>query len=313
MNSTDRGFPESAGGGSIVHHITSYRSWWWRRAPFRQAITLSPGWVPVTSEQAQEHAATIFMDYLNATNLKDAQSATTEDAILANALAVGAAPYTSFGYGPVVDGTLIQKHPSIALQDGDFDSSITVMTGHVTNESPSFAPPFVKTDDELTSFLYSLFPTADSSAIDYIIGNLYPTPGINRTMNVVADIGFTCNVAYLSKAFNGDIYNYKFTVPPALHGSDVPYAFYNGPDLEDVPGGIYYGPSGPVSVGLAQVLQGYIVNFVKNGDPNGPGLAKFPRGDKDATMLTLGTDGVGVTPDDAENQRCKWLQSMPYA
>lgn len=252
------------------------------------------------------------MDYLNATNLEEAQNATSEAAILANAQAVGAAPYTSFGYGPVVDGTLIRKHPSIALEDGDFDRSITVMTGHVTNESPSFAPPFVRTNNQLTSFLYGLFPTADPSAIDYIVRRLYPEQGLNRTLEVVADIGFTCNVAYLSQAYNGKIYNYEFRVPPALHGSDLPYVFYNGPDLEDVSSGIYDGPSGPVSVELAQVMQGYIVNFVKHGDPNGPGLPKFPRGDEDAGMVTFGVDGVGVAPDDTNNPRCKWLQSMPY-
>lgn len=253
------------------------------------------------------------MDALDVETLQEAQNATTEAVIHANALAVGAAPYTSFGYGPVVDGTLVEKHPSIALKDGDFDSSVTVMTGHVTNESPSFTPPNVETNDELISFLYSLFPTADPVEVDHLVRTVYPKPGLNRTLQVIADIGFTCNVAYLSEAFNGEIYNYKFTVPPALHGSDVSYAFYNGPGLEDVSGGVYDGPSGPVNVELAQVIQGYIVNFVKNGDPNGPGLPQFPRGDEDPSMLTFGADGVGVAQDGTNNPRCKWLQGMPYA
>lgn len=220
--------------------------------------------------------------------------------------------WSTFRFGPVVDGTYVPDHPSASLHYGDFNSNLSIMTGHVADESSLFTPPFVKSDQELTDFLYYLYPMVGDWIVDYMVDTLYPQPGINRTMKILSDIGFVCNVDYLLKAFCGQTYNYKLTIPPATHGSDLAYLFYNGPSPEDVDGGIYNGPLGPALVDVALVFQQYVVNFVKYGDPNGPGLPPFPRADEDTNMLTFDVDGVGVAPDDTDNKRCEWLQSVPY-
>lgn len=273
---------------------------------------MSGGWVPITSDAQQISATNLFLDKLNATTVQEARDAASEEVILANALAVGAAPWTSFSYGPVVDGTYVPNHPSILLSNGDFHRGLDIMTGHVESETPSFTPSFVRTNTQFREFLHGLFPASEESAIDYMTDTLYPNPGINRTLESVADIGFTCNVDYIRKAFSGKTYNYKWMVPPALHASDLAYAFYNGPDPEDVDGGVTDTPLGPVQAQLAVTFQEYIVNFVKHGDPNGRGLPRFPRADEATSMLTFGTDGVGVAPDDTNNERCDWLQSVPF-
>ncbi|MBE3048741.1 carboxylesterase family protein [Candidatus Bathyarchaeota archaeon] len=303
-------FIESAGGGSIIHHITSYGGW--DPVPFQRAFTLSAGWVPVTTDQQQVDSAKHFLDYLNVTTIQEAQEASTESAILANAMAIRAAPWSTFRYGPVVDSLYVPDHPSILLHDGDFRADVSVMTGHVMDESSLFTPPFVKTDQDLTDFLYGLYPTAEDGVVDYMVDNLYPDPGIKRTMKILSDIGFVCNVNYLRKAFCGQTYNYKFRIPPAIHSSDMAYVFYNGPGPDEVDGGLYDGPLGPVIVEVALVLQQYVVNFIKYGDPNGPGLPLFPRADENTTMLTIDTDGMGVAAADTDNERCEWLQSVPY-
>ena len=261
-----------------------------------------------------------FLDYLNVTTIQEAQEASTESVISANAMAIRGAPWSTFRFGPVVDGIYVTDHPSISLHDGDFPPDISVMTGHVTDEASVFTPPFVKTNEDLTDFLNGLYPTAEDGVVDYMVDKLYPDPGINRTMNILSDIGFVCNVNYLRKAFYGQTYNYKFRIPPAIHSGDLAYVFYHGPDLDEVDDGIYDGPLGPVIVEIALVLQKYVVNFIKYGDPNGRGhgrghgrgLPPFPRADENTTMLTIDTDGMGVAKDDTDNERCEWLQSVPY-
>ena len=252
----------------------------------------------------------VFLKKLSVDSIGQAQDCTSDDAILANALSIGSAPWSTFRYGPAPDGAYVPIHPSIALRDGNFSrNGLEIMTGHNSFESPFFTPPFVRSDKDLAGFLSGLFPDARESDIGNIL-QLYPKPGINRTIDLLSDVAFACNNHYITKAFRGRTYNFKFLVPPSVHGSELAYIYYNGPDA--VPGGIYVGDRGPVLVDAAVVMQRYVVNFVRGGDPNGPRGPPFPRADEGGTMLAVGAEGVQVAPDDTNNPRCEWFQGMPY-
>ncbi|KAJ0383673.1 hypothetical protein COL922a_009997 [Colletotrichum nupharicola] len=270
-----------------------------------------PEQIPVTSQYEQENSTNSFLQLPNVTTVEEAQNSSTEEVILANAKAVRSSKWISTTYGPVIDGGLGPALPGISLLKGEFDHNVSVMTGHAANEGANFSPPFVETNDQMAAMIREAWPTIEEPVVSYILDEIYPEPGVNRTMLYVAELGFACNVNYLARAFGNNTYNYEFRVHPGVHGSDFPYAFYNGPD--EVEGGIYVGSLGPVIVDVARTLQGYIVNFVKSGNPNGLSLPEFPVSGANAGMLAFNNSGVSVVGDKTANERCLWLQKALYA
>lgn len=299
----------SAGAGSIVHQMTAYGG---RKAPYQRAIPLSTGYVPLASGPQMEDATQTFLGHLGVETVKEARQMSSADLILANAKTIGASQWTSFTFGPTVDGDLVPALPGISFTNGQFDQDVAVMTGHTAHEGPVFSPPNVTTNADFTAYIESLFPAHQDGAVEYMLSELYPEETIDRTLQVIGDIGIACNTDYLRRAYNNQTYNYRFDVAPGIHASDIPYLFYSGPEPEDVDGGIWVGPSGYVQAALARVLQGYVVNFSKFGDPNGAGLPLFPVSGTNQSMQFLEASGVTVRRDTTANGRCAWLQKGPY-
>ena len=116
----------------------------------------------------------------------------------------------------------------------------------------------------------------------------------------LADVVFQCNNDYLNRAFNGDTYAYKFSVPPALHGYDIPYTFYNG------------NSSSVSNETVALALQDYITSFTQNGSPDssvGPVLGRYGKQER---ILNLGLSNITAGHDDTANRRCRFWQNVPY-
>lgn len=272
---------------------------------FQRAIALYSGYVPVTSNFQQENATETFYKHLNVSSLAEAREASSEAVILANAEVIGRASYTNFPFGPVLDGSLIPQHPSIAFLTGGFNRDVQVMTGHSVNEAVTFAAPYVETDEEFEEFLRELYPTIRDPVVNYIKQELYPGENVNRTINFVSDNGMKCNTDYLRRAYGRQTYGYEFQIPPSFHGSDFPYYFYSGPDPEDV-------GEGNALPSVARILQRYIINFVKHGDPNGEGLDEFPAAGEESLMLAITEDGMTVARDATDSEQCRWLQKVLY-
>lgn len=146
----------------------------------------------------------------------------------------------------------------------------------------------------------------------YITNTLYPptfdgsqaqnyTNQIARADAITSELVFTCNTFYLDKAYNNQTYAYYFTVPPAIHGQDIPYTYYNGPNPANVP-----------NPKIAIALQEYITSFAMGGNPNEQGVKHFPMYGEGATVQDLGATGISQVMDPAANQRCDWWQKALY-
>lgn len=124
---------ESAGGGSIMHHITAFGGS--SDAPaFQKAIVQSPGFFPIDQEAVSESTFQGFLGLLNVSTVDEARALPFGDIYAANAKQVGDAPYGQFVYGPAVDGTFVPDLPGKLLLNGQFHRNVTLMLGHNADE-----------------------------------------------------------------------------------------------------------------------------------------------------------------------------------
>lgn len=227
---------ESAGGGSIMHHITS------PSAPlFQAAIPQSPAYQPYIPKQLKQTLRTV----LKTASAVAGQPMTSANALrhlpfealyAVNAITIGQSSYGTFTFGPVPLGDYVPDLPIRRLTQGKYHKNISVLAGQNANEGLLFTPPYVQDENMFVQTIKMLFPTASTSDLMELI-KLYPPPTgsatakipytsmITRTATGVGDFLVGCNAHFLSQRLG---YGYLFDVPPALHGGDVPYTFFGG-------------------------------------------------------------------------------------
>ena len=300
-------FGESAGGGSIMHQITAFGGLK-GPAPFKQALPQSPGFLLVTGANEQESTFNEFLRLLNVSSLAEARALPSEALITANSAQIDIqSPYGQFTYGPVVDGLFAPALPGQLLQRGQFDHSLNLMVGHNADEGFVFTDPRITNNTGFLNVLDSNFADLPPASLSYITQTLYPpifdgsrgyTSQFGRVALTISEGLFSCNTNYLARAYGNNTHNYLFSVPPGIHGEDVPYTFYGG----GLPNELVIAPS------TATALQEYITSFAIQGLPSGPGLPVFPAYGSQAQVENLNATSIMQIRDPAANERCLWWQ-----
>jgi acetylcholinesterase len=320
-------FGESAGAGSIMHQVGEKLKERYMRsanchqitayggskgsAPFQQAVPQSPGWTPVQSQSYQEDVYQKFLTLTNSSSLADLRKLSSEAVMRAQAQQITYdPPWGGYVYGPVVDGLFAPLLPGQLLAQGRFDKSVRVMVGHNTNEGPYFTPPYANSTERIASQLRSTIPSLPQSSVDYITDTLYPavfdgsqgyTDNYTRAYTIVTEGIFTCNTNYLSTGFQNKTYSYLFAVPPAFHGFDVAYTYFDGGATSSLPTQV-------TNRTVAVALQEFITSFAKNGVPEAEGIKKFQMYGPDAKVLELNITGIEEIHDSNASKRCNWWQ-----
>lgn len=219
--------------------------------------------------------------------------------------------------GIVPDDDYVPNLPSKLLEQGRFDRTLSVMTGHNQDEGSIFVPSTLITNEtSYTAFLKSLITqlTHNATDLNYITKVLYPpvfdgsqgyTNQVERTNLTVADMVLVCNARFLDQAgFHPKTYAYEYSAPPGVHGDDLRYTFYD------------FGPVAGINTTLAEIMQGYIIRFAETGQPDAPTLPSFPPSRRGRTVQNLGVDFVGPTQDERGikqlRKRCRFLQDASY-
>jgi carboxylesterase type B len=285
-------------------------------APFDKAILQSPGFLPIVSNVQQEQTFFSFLTLANVSTIEEARQLPTEVLIRANLLQVANSPSGSFTFGPVVDGDFVPALPGLLLSRGMFDTSVKVMVGHNANEGLLFTSYLNDNETEFEINTRETLPTISDASLEYITQTLYPeiydgshgyTEGYGRASLAASELGFVCNTWYLDTAFKNKTYSYHFSIPPALHGYDVPYTFYNDGGLDP--------NEGILSVDAALTLQDWIITFTKTGvptSPNVPSTPPFPVYGADNKVVNIGLNSITIETDDAANPRCAWWQKALF-
>ncbi|KAH6639108.1 Alpha/Beta hydrolase protein [Boeremia exigua] len=320
-------FGESAGGGSIAFQITAYGGEK-GRAPFQQAILQSPGFVPPVGKFEAEANFKAFLGALNVSSLDEARQIDSKTLLAVNELQVRNSRTGSWTYGPVVDGTFVPELPSLLFLHNRFDRSVNVMVGHNGDEGVGY--PGLTSDAAFDAYVDLMFSDAPVSARKYITEVLYPpilestrdlfqdynpatstslvVTGYNNTHGrqnlLTSETVINCLTTQVSNAFRGRSYAYLFATPPALHGQELYYVFYNEQATD-----VFYRP---INVTLAHIMQDYWLNFARTGTPNGKGVPTFAPYGSGKSVQSLSLAGVGATQDVSDNERCRWWQLGLY-
>jgi carboxylesterase type B len=310
---------ESAGAGSIMHHITSYGGN--GSVPFQPAIPQSPAFKPFVPAQSKA----IFQQVLASASTLANKIISTAEQLRAlpyevlyelNQVVTGISTYGTFTFGLVVDPrpcSYVPDLPARLISEGKFHN-VSLTVGHNADEGLLFTPPYIQTQGELNEAIQMLFPTGNASVISYITDVLYPpvyngtygyTSAIQRTTLAISDLLVGCNANIMASTLSSG-YAYLFSVPPALHGEDIPYTFFNG-DTSTSDGGL------PVNGTVAKVFQNYLTNFTINGNPSAQGYQDFAMYGENDTLTNIDLTGLGTRiRDPGAVPQCKFWQDAPY-
>lgn len=317
---------ESAGAGSIMHHLTAQSG---TLTPlFKRAILMSPAFEPLYDSGRLETQYQTFEVKAGCKGLGLACLRTKSSDILqsANLATVLTSPYGTFGYGPGIDGSFVKDLPGLELAKGNYFKDVSVLLGHTSNEGILFTDPTKILNSQVDALLKQNFPNATAS-IYTTIETLYPEPSLfgtfqtnfARLSTLIGEWVVSCNTRYLATAYAGRAWGYQFSVPPGIHAFDLILAFWRT-DLD-------IGQVLQVDVdvdfltqkNLATGFQSYITSFVRSGDPNTfresgslPPTQAFPLAavGEGVTVLDVNVLGYTVVSDpDTPRDRCAYWQS----
>ena len=188
------------------------------------------------------------------------------------------------------------------------------MTGYNANETFLFVDKSNLTNDAYVTNIKHSLPGAQPAVVDFITNTLYPDPTtahnsslpyddeLGRFLLSSSESSFTCNTLYLNRALRNQAFGYRWSVPPAYHGFDVPYTFYNGPNPTISNG----------TESLAISLQTYLTTFAMTRSPNRAGAAPMPLFGSSENILDVNVAGLKPIKDPQANVRCEWLQKALF-
>jgi para-nitrobenzyl esterase len=287
---------ESAGGISVMHHLTSPNS----QGLFHQAAVLSGGGRTFLMGLRNLSESTATLPSAEESGLEFAQgfgiTGTGTEALAAlralsgeqvngdlNMEALLKRPPTYAG-GPIFDGDLITAMPEEILRAGEV-AQVPILIGTTSADLPVTFPPL---DNPLSYFgmdagraIAAYNPDGTLSPQDMVIAMAVdmtmhePARFVARQMTAMGNPAWLYRFGYVAEALRPEVLG-------AEHASEQPYLFntLNARYGEAVTAG---------DQEMARLFHTYFANFAKDGDPNGDGLPIWLQYDPELADLMMFT------------------------
>lgn len=197
---------------------------------------------------------------------------------------------------PVVDGWIVPEPVGSMLAAGRA-SELPVIVGTTALEAEVLVPPMasVRAYRETVEELYgrdalellSLYPASDSAEAARAFRSLTTDDWFAAPARLAARL----------LAGSGDAWLYRFdrTYPAAeggavgaFHGVELPFLFQRFPPA--------WGAPGPADRTFAELVGRVWIRFAATGDPNGPGLTRWPKFDPDRPRVLFLRDAPAIGP-----------------
>lgn len=223
-------------------------------------------------------------------SLKDMRALPAE-AVLAAKLPM--APGFGLRFVPIKDGWVIPSNPDKVAAEGYNDTP--VLTGQTADEMRGLNPKYKSMSPAECAGMLAMTTGkfAEQVSAAYISDPATCSDGVARFGRDKGQAATYFWAKTRLKTSRHPVYVYYYTHPEpgpesarygAFHSSEIPYIFQT---LDASPERPFTAKDRAVSA----TISSYWVNFVKNFDPNGPGLAKWPAMDMtNASVLEIGDD-----------------------
>jgi len=215
--------------------------------------------------------------------------------------------------GPDIDGWILTEQPAAVFQSGH-EAHIPLLYGTTTREFGSN-----QSVDQLRAAINiatGRFASQESAAYGIANGGQgTPDPKYGTPADQwLADVMFRCpgvtQGAWHAAAHNST-YEYEFNhaIPgqeAAVHSADLPYVFGFYPKSGNISGNFT-----EADTKLADLIETYWTNFARTGDPNGPGLPRWPQQNGTGTYIQFQQDGTVQAATGLRKAQCdvyrEWL------
>jgi para-nitrobenzyl esterase len=238
-------------------------------APLQTSNQAGPGMGIPTLELAESRGEE-FLKKLGATHIKAARALSAEEIQKSAGSGMGG------GFRPAADRYIIPRDLYSLYQAGRFNDT-PILLGNTSEEAASMGGNRNVTPEDFEKQIKTQYGHyADTILSVYPHSTDAEAAKASRGVRQSSSAWNTWTWALLqSQKGKGKAFEYLFDYHPGTtdvgsgHGSDVPYAF------QTLAGGRGGAPK-PEDLKISDMISSYWVNFAKNGDPNRPGLPKWP-------------------------------------
>lgn len=291
---------ESAGAGSIFHHLTAFGG---TQDPlFSKAVLMSPAFEVLFDREGQLEET--FQTFVTAAgcpggNITCLRAVDSETMKAANSKVIASAVGGSSNIGPASDGSWVRQlavleylsgidlvplisYTIIRRSDltsiGNYWKGLdSLIVSHVADEAALFTSMKIDTDAKFEEFVNEIFRAYSKPDVTDAIFAEYPATTAQgspykttweRLRAFVRDTTFTCNNRVLTLAYPGKTWNMQYSVAPAIHGTDLIAMFFDASISIDIFNKSVNFNLIPGFGNLAQGYQSYMASHAVHGDPN---------------------------------------------